>query len=124
MNELFKTNVDNLAELCDLPRQSVCFQIMILLNMFTRSSPTKNGINFVKDEDNQRFFDAASIRECMANHKTQSNIHKGFVALLEAGFIERLIIDHNGDKVMTATYSRNFVTIYYKLSEKGLNLFQ
>ncbi|GLT20447.1 hypothetical protein GCM10007938_42320 [Vibrio zhanjiangensis] len=121
-NEQFKNSIKNLAELCDLPRQSVCFQIMTLLNLFTRGQDRGEAERFESD-DGQIYFDSNSIRQCMANHKTISNIHKGFSVLENAGFIERLVIDKNGKPIQTATFKRNSVMIYYRMTEKGLTLF-
>jgi len=120
--EQFKDNIDNLAELCDLPRQSVCFQIMTLINMFTRNMDQGEAKRFEVDGGHV-YFDSNSIRQCMANHKTVSNIHKGFGALESAGFIDRLVIGQNGDRIQAATFKRNSVTIYYRMTEKGLAIF-
>lgn len=79
-------------------------------------------LNFV-EEGSLVFFDSNDIRGYMANHKTTSNIHKGFTALLSSGFIERLVINQNGENVVSPNFKRNTVTIYYRMSDKAKALF-
>lgn len=114
----------SLIELCELPRQSTCFQMVFVLNMFHREQDGGVAQYYPCATTNRRYFDAASIRAYMPNHKTASNFTKGFSALMDGGFIERLVVDPQGQIIFESTFRRSLVTMYYRLTEKGLNLFE
>lgn len=121
MNSSLSQNVENLREFCELPRQSVCIQIVTLINLFYRSSD--ESIDRFEDDSGRTYFELNSIRQCMANQKTVSNIHKGFVVLLESGFIKKIVFDLDGKLIESPSFQRNKVKIYYALSEKALRIF-
>ena len=117
----FKQRIAHLVEMSELPRQSVCFQFLTLLYLAHQelSEDVVRSIDF----NGIKYFESVSLRECMANVKSVSNAHKGIHALYGAGFIERLVIDNLGNQIVTDKFSRNSVTIYWRLSEKGYSLF-
>ncbi|ANU39486.1 hypothetical protein [Vibrio scophthalmi] len=117
----FKQRIAYLVEVGELPRQSVCFQFLMLLYLAHKglSDETVRNVDF----EGAQYYESLSLRECMANAKSASNAHKGIHALYDSGFIEKLVIDSSGQKVVTDKFSRNAVTIYWRLSLKGLALF-
>lgn len=117
----FEQRIRTLSEVGALPRQSVCFQFLMLLNLSEQYADNRC-IEKVHYEG-LYFFESVYLRSYMANVKSVSNSHKGIHALYEAGFVERLVLDKYNQKIYGDKFSRNAVKIYWRLTFKGRNLF-
>ncbi|HBC3474086.1 TPA: hypothetical protein ACVU43_004077 [Vibrio parahaemolyticus] len=118
----FEQRIAYLSEIAELPRQSVCFQFLMLLHL-SHQGLTEGVIEHTHYEG-VCFYESVSLREGMANAKSVSNAHKGIHALYDAGFIERLVLDKNAQPVVGEKFSRNSVKIYWRLTAKGYSLFK
>jgi len=118
----FEQRITFLSEVAELPRQSVCFQFLILL--YISHQGLDNGVVVRAESEGVCFYESVSLREGMANMRSVSNAHKGIHALYDAGFIERLVLDQNNQRIAGDKFSRNSVKIYWRLTVKGLSLFR
>lgn len=118
----FEQRITFLSEVAELPRQSVCFQFLILL--YISHQGLDNGVVVRAEYEGVCFYESVSLREGMANMRSVSNAHKGIHALYDAGFIERLVLDQNNQRIAGDKFSRNSVKIYWRLTVKGLSLFR
>lgn len=108
--------ISYLIELSKLERQSMCMQILLLLNLCESGKiPTE-----IKNTEHKGkvFFEAKAIKKQL-DSPSLANFHKGLYALYEAGFIDRLVIDKDGHVVMSNNYQRNTAVIYWKLTDKS-----
>ncbi|MDC5841089.1 hypothetical protein OPW33_17340 [Vibrio europaeus] len=117
----FKDRSEVLAELCGLKRQSVCFQIMTLMQMCHRG--LDEGVVKQYELNGQMYYEFRSLQQYMANIKTVSNAKAGLGVLTENGFLDKLVISKNGDIITDPSYFRGDVSIFYRLSNKGQLLF-
>ncbi len=118
----FEQRIAFLSEAGELPRQSVCFQFLMLLHLSHQG--LDEGVVERTYHEGVCFYESASLRKGMANVKSVSNAHKGIHALYDAGFIERLVLDQNAQPVLGDKFSRNSVKIYWRLTGKGHSLFK
>ena len=112
--------IDYLIELSKLERQSMCMQILLLLNLCEKNKAPI----YIKSTvyKGRLFFDGKSMKEQL-DSPSLANFHKGLYALYDADFIERLVVDKSGNIVFSDNYQRNTAIIYWRLTPKALLLF-
>ncbi len=120
MNQI--TIQQDLEELASLPRQSVCFQFLMLLNLAEKGI-VSDALDLYQPSGERAFFSSTSLRDLLGSASSKANATKALLALDESGFVERVVIDDNGERISTPTFRRNQVTIYYRLSDRGIALF-
>ncbi|MFA1571799.1 hypothetical protein A152_0022625 [Vibrio tasmaniensis 1F-187] len=77
----------------------------------------------MKLNDETFFYEANSLKEQLLDVPSLSNSHKVLYLLLDAGFIERRVLDKDGQVVIGDSYQRNTAKIYWRISDKGLSVF-
>ncbi|MFB9214254.1 hypothetical protein [Vibrio sinaloensis] len=112
---------DLLAELCGLPRQSVCFQILTLIQMCHRGLDDGEVVRY--ESGGELYFEFRSLKKYLANIKTASNAKTGLGALVEAGFLNKVVLSRSGEEIVDSSFFRGSASIYYRLSHKGAALF-
>ena len=110
-----------LVELCQLPRQSVCFQILTLLHICHRE--LDSGSIGKRAYDGKVYYEFRCLKKYMANVKTISNAKTGLSALCDAGFLDRIVVSSADEVISNSAFFRGNVSVFYRLSQKGILLF-
>ncbi|EGR0264011.1 hypothetical protein BC355_08915 [Vibrio cholerae] len=111
--------IKNLQELSTLDRQSMCMQFLLLLNLCDKGLAPSEIKSYTLNE--KTYFDSKTMKEHLAE-SSLANAHKGLYALYQAHFIERLVVDKNGEIATGDNYQRNTAMIYWRLTEKARSL--
>jgi len=114
-----ENRIKNLQELSTLDRQSMCMQFLLLLNLCDKKLAPKEIGYYTLGE--KTYFDSKTMKEQLSK-SSLANAHKGLYALYQANFIERLVIDKNGEISNGDNYQRNTAMIYWRLAEKARSL--
>ncbi|MEZ8862518.1 hypothetical protein [Vibrio sp. 10N.247.311.51] len=123
MSFSYEQRIKHLHELSQLPRQSLCFQLLTVMNLCHLD--LDNGkVERLKSDDETCFYEANSLKEQLLNVPSLSNSHKVLYLLLDAGFIERRVLDKDGKVVIGDNYQRNTAKIFWRMSTKGLSVFR
>lgn len=117
----FSDRMDCLAKLSDLPRQSVCFQIMLTMQLCHKGLDERLVERL--EHEGKTYYSYNSLQVHMNNVKIANNAKSSLGALTEHGFLEKLVISQSGEVMTGSSYFRGGVTVYYRLSEVGLALF-
>lgn len=122
MNFSYEQRIKHLHELSQLPRQSLCFQLLTIMNLCHHDLDSGK-VERMKSDDETYFYEANSLKEQLLDVPSLSNSHKVLYLLLDAGFIERRVLDKDGQVVIGDSYQRNTAKIYWRISDKGLSIF-
>ncbi|KEY91497.1 hypothetical protein CF67_15013 (plasmid) [Candidatus Photodesmus blepharus] len=118
----FKSYTNLLEEVSMLPKHGICLQIMIFLNWCHCGLSSKE--MEIEVDNGYPFVESVSIIKYMLSVKKQMNSVKDFSALQDAKFIEKIVVSSDSGKIISGDrYNRNSVSIYYRLSDKGMKLF-
>ncbi|WP_210468628.1 hypothetical protein [Vibrio crassostreae] len=123
MSFSYEQRIKHLHELSQLPRQSLCFQLLTIMNLCHLDLDNGKVERLILD-DESCFYEANSLKEQLLNVPSLSNSHKVLYILLDAGFIERRVLDKDGQVVIGDNYQRNTAKIFWRMSTKGLSVFR
>ncbi|TFH89480.1 hypothetical protein [Vibrio ouci] len=118
---IFPERSEVLVELCQLPRQSVCFQILTLIQMCHRE--LDGGSIGTRVHDGKVYYQFRCLKQYMANVKTISNAKTGLSALCDAEFLDRIVVSSADEVITDSAFFRGNVSVFYRLSQKGMLLF-
>jgi hypothetical protein len=76
-----------------------------------------------RDDEGKVFFEANSLKSNLLDVPSLSNSHKALYALLDAGFVERRVLNKDGEVVFGNSFGRNSAKIYWRITDKGLSIF-
>jgi len=110
-------HIELLKEFASLERPTFCFQVVLLLNLCERGYAPSEISSF--EYNGNAYFEGKSIREQLGGITVRSNLHKANYALLESGFVERLVTDQEGNVILHDSYSKKFSTLYWRLTDKA-----
>ncbi|MFL7018094.1 hypothetical protein AB6D16_023485 [Vibrio cyclitrophicus] len=95
----YEQRIKHLHELSQLPRQSLCFQLLTIMNL-CHHNLDNDKVERLKLDDETFFYEANSLKEQLLDVPSLSNSHKVLYLLLNAGFIERRVLDKDGQVVI------------------------
>ncbi|KAB0478820.1 hypothetical protein ACMAZD_26105 (plasmid) [Vibrio sp. nBUS_14] len=122
MSVKFETYTKNLQEMSQLTRVSLCFQFLTLMNLCEQDLD-KGKVERDRDDEGKVFFEANSLKSNLLDVPSLSNSHKALYALLDAGFVERRVLNKDGEVVFGNSFGRNSAKIYWRITDKGLSIF-
>ncbi len=107
-----------LREVSGIERPVLCVKILLALNLYDNGF-VPDGVDCFKHGDSV-FYNSVGIFECIEPEaKTRNNFNKAVNGLMAAGFLERLVIDVNGNVVTTNNFHRKTAKLYWCLTDKA-----
>ncbi len=109
--------LDHLKEFSKLERQTMGLQVVLMLNLFERGFAPQDVVTI--EHNGHTFYEGKSIRNQLGGDTIKANLHKANYALLNGGFVERLVIDPDGNVILHENYSKKTSILYWRLTAKA-----
>ena len=118
MSAMFDERLELLQEFCQLPRQSLCFEVITILSYYYKNVDNVE-YQSVQDENGNVFYSWASLKEHMSP-KSLNNFSKALPPLADAGYLERLVLGKHGNVVTDNKFSRSVSNVYWRMTDKAI----